>query len=283
MNQNELENLEIDLLLEAVFRRYGYDFRSYARASVVRRLRQLLEQTGLASAGELIPKALHDPAFFQELLAALSITVSGMFRDPEFWRSLRENVVPLLRTYPYIRVWVAGCASGEEAYTMAILLKEEGLAAHSTIYATDINDQALAVAKEGIYPLRQVREYSENYQKSGPHDSFSRYCHASHDHIIMSRELKKNITFANHNLVSDQVFAEMHLILCRNVMIYFNQELKDRVLGLLDSSLIRGGFLCLGTKESLRFSSSESCCEEIDSKNKIYRKRVREINGRQAR
>lgn len=283
MNQNELESLEIDLLLETVFRRYGYDFRSYARASVVRRLRQLLEQSGIASVGELIPKVLYEPAFFQELLAAFSITVSGMFRDPEFWRSLRENVVPLLRTYPFIRVWVAGCASGEEAYTMAILLKEEGLAAQSTIYATDINDQALAVAREGIYPLRQVREYSENYQKSGPHDSFSCYYHASHDHIIMRRELKKNITFANHNLVSDQVFAEMHLILCRNVMIYFNQELKDRVLLLLDSSLIRGGFLCLGVKESLRFSASDSHCEEIDSKNKIYRKLVREISSRQMR
>ncbi len=279
MTPVELEAVEIDLLLEAVFRRYGYDFRSYARASVVRRLRQLLEQTGIASIGELIPKLLHEPAFFQELLAAFSITVSGMFRDPEFWFSLRENVAPLLRTYPFIRVWVAGCACGEEAYSMAILLKEEGLAAHATIYATDINDQALATAKEGIYPLRQVREYSENYQKSGPHDSFSRYCHASHDHVIMSRELKKSITFAKHNLVSDQVFAEMHLILCRNVMIYFNQELKDRVLRLLDSSLIRSGFLCLGAKESLRFSPSDSLCEEIDSRNKIYRKLVRGNGG----
>lgn len=275
MTPVELEALEIDLVLEAVFRRYGYDFRSYARASVTRRLRQLTEQKGVAPASALIPKLLHEPAFLHELLAAFSVTVSAMFRDPEFWRSLREHVVPLLKTYPRIRAWVAGCACGEEAYSLAILFKEEGLLAKSAIYATDISDRNLAAAKAGVYPLRQVREYSQNYQKSGPQDTFSRYCHASHDHITMNHDLKQSITFANHNLVSDQVFAEMHLILCRNVMIYFNQELKDRVLRLLNSSLIRGGFLCLGTKESLLFSCfSRSCCDEVDSRNKIYRKRI---------
>lgn len=277
MTQAELEAVEIELVLEALCRRSGYDFRSYARASVTRRLRQLMEQKGIDHASALIPKLLHEPAFLHELLAAFSVTVSAMFRDPDFWCSLRENVIPLLQTYPHVRAWVAGCACGEEAYSLAILFKEEGLLAKSTIYATDISDRNLAAAKAGIYPLRHVREYSQNYQKSGPQDTFSSYSHASHDHIIMNRDLKKRITFANHNLAADQVFAEMHLILCRNVMIYFNQDLKNQVLGLLNSSLIRGGFLCLGTKESLLFSIlGPSGWNEIDSRNKIYRKRIRD-------
>jgi chemotaxis protein methyltransferase CheR len=274
MESRELEQLEVDLLLEAIFRRYGYDFRRYARASITRRLRQLVERRGESSLSQLIPQVLQEPACFHEVLSVLSITVSTMFRDPLFYKRLREEVVPLLRTYPFIRVWVAGCACGEEAYSLAILLHEEGLAAQSTIYATDMNDQALALAKEGIYSLKQVKEYSENYQKSGPQDSLSTYFHADQNYIVMSQDLKKKITFAKHNLVSDTVFAEMHLILCRNVMIYFNQDLKNKVLGLLDSSLIRGGFLCLGSKESLNAPSSSNCYEAVDSKNRIYRKRV---------
>jgi chemotaxis protein methyltransferase CheR len=274
MEARELEQLEVDLLLEAIFRRYGYDFRRYARASITRRLRQVLEHRKEDSLSHLIPNILRDPACFHELLSALSITVSTMFRDPSLYQRLREEVIPVLRTYPFIRVWVAGCAYGEEAYSLAIVLHEEGLAAQSTIYATDMNDQALALAKEGIYPIKQVKEYTENYQKSGPQDSFGSYFHADQEYIVMRRDLKKKITFANHNLVSDTVFAEMHLILCRNVMIYFNQELKNQVLGLLDSSLIRGGFLCLGSKESLNVPRSSLVYETVDSKNRIYRKRI---------
>ncbi|CAK8717955.1 Chemotaxis protein methyltransferase CheR [Candidatus Electronema halotolerans] len=273
MDRSDIEKIEVELLLEAIFRRYGYDFRCYARASIIRQLRQFIEKTGHACVSELIPKMLHDAALFQQLLLKLSVTVSSMFRDPSFYQVLRQDIVPLLKTYPFIRVWIAGCAAGEEAYSVAILLKEEGLLARATIYATDINERALAAAKEGIYPLSQVREYTENYQQSGPLDSFSSYYHAAHDRIVMNRDLKQSLTFAKHNLVSDYVFAEMHLILCRNVMIYFNQELKDRVLRLFDDSLIRGGFLCLGAKETLRFSSIDSRYREAEHGGKIYRKR----------
>ncbi len=273
MERSEIEKIEVELLLEAIFRCYGYDFRSYARASITRQLRQFVEKTGCSCISELIPKLLHDAVLFQQLLLKLSVTVSSMFRDPEFYQTLRREIAPLLKTYPFIRVWIAGCAAGEEAYSVAILLKEEGLLPRATIYATDINERALAAAKEGIYPLSQVREYTENYQRSGPLDSFSSYYHAAHDRIVMNRDLKQSITFARHNLVSDYVFAEMHLILCRNVMIYFNQELKDRVLHLFDDSLIRGGFLCLGVKETLRFSSIDSRYQEADNGGRIYRKR----------
>lgn len=271
---DEIEKIEVDLLLEAIFRRYGYDFRNYARASVMRQLRQLVEKTGHKHLGELIPQVLHDPAFFQKVLQKLSVTVSSMFRDPLFYQALRREAIPLLKTYPFIRVWIAGCAAGEEAYSVAILLKEEGLLDRATIYATDINERALGAAKDGIYPLSQVREYTENYQQTSPLDSLSSYYHAAHDRIVMLRELRQSITFAQHNLVSDYVFAEMHLILCRNVMIYFNQELKSRVLCLFDKSLIRGGFLCLGSKEALRFSHLDKRYQETASGAKIYRKRV---------
>ncbi|MCI5138894.1 MAG: protein-glutamate O-methyltransferase CheR, partial [Candidatus Electrothrix sp. AR1] len=201
-------------------------------------------------------------------------TVTEMFRNPSFYRALREKVIPMLRTYSFIKVWLAGCATGEEAYSVAILLKEEGLLEKTTMFATDINDESLARAKKGIYPLKQVREYTENYQDTGSVYSFSRYYHADQNHIVMDRELKNKITFANHNLVSDQVFGEMHLIFCRNVMIYFDKKLQERVMNLFDQSLIRGGFLCLGGRESLRFSSLSDKYERLDSKNRIYRKHV---------
>jgi chemotaxis protein methyltransferase CheR len=274
MNPAEIEAIETDLLLEALHRRWGYDFRSYARASITRRLRQLLERGSRPSLSSLIPDLLYDSALLAELLDALSVTVSDMFRDPPFWQLLRREVAPLLRTYPFIRIWSAGCATGQEAYSLAILLKEEGLLAQSTIYATDISESALAAAKEGIYPLKEVREQTENYQQSGGHDSFSRYYHAAHERMVMRRELRERITFARHNLVSDHVFAEMHLVLCRNVMIYFNQELKERVLGLLDSSLIRGGFLCLGARETLRSFPGSGRYDTVDASSRIFRKRV---------
>ena len=276
MQEKELEEIERTLLLEAIFLRYGYDFRNYSRASISRRIRYFLSRNGSGSIGELLPRILREPVLFQSLLFDFSVTVTEMFRDPPFYRALRREVVPLLKTYPFIKVWSAGCATGEEVYSLAILLKEEDLLEKATIFATDINDDSLARAKKGVYPLKQVREYTENFQAAGSLHSFSRYYHADQEHIVMDRELSERITFANHNLVSDQVFGEMHLILCRNVMIYFNRELQERVLSLFDLSLIRGGFLCLGNRESLRFSSLNEKYEEQDKKSRIYRKNIAE-------
>ncbi|XOF32848.1 MAG: CheR family methyltransferase [Candidatus Electrothrix sp. YB6] len=269
-----IEETEITLLLQGIFLRYGYDFRNYAKASITRRVKQFLEKTGCATAGVLLARVLREPALFQQLLIDFSITVTEMFRDPSFYRAVRKEIVPLLKTYPFIRIWLAGCATGEEAYSMAILLQEEELLDKATIFATDINDQALAKAKKGIFPLKQVRNYTENHQASGSAESFSRYYHADHEYILIDSELRSSITFANHNLVSDQVFGEMHLILCRNVMIYFDRKLRDRVLNLFDESLIRGGFLCLGAKESLRFSDIFARYTRVDEKNRIYRKQI---------
>lgn len=274
MQEKELEEIERTLLLEAIFLRYGYDFRNYSRASISRRIRYFLSRNGSESIGELLPRILREPALFQSLLFDFSVTVTEMFRDPLFYRALRREVVPLLKTYPFIKVWSAGCATGEEIYSLAVLLKEEGLLEKATIFATDINDDSLTRAKKGIYPLKQVREYTENFQATGSLHSFSRYYHADQEHIVMDRELRERITFANHNLVSDHVFGEMHLILCRNVMIYFNKELQERVLSLFDLSLIRGGFLCLGSRESLHFSSLSEKYEERDRKSRIYRKQI---------
>ncbi|WP_339133909.1 MAG: protein-glutamate O-methyltransferase CheR [Candidatus Electrothrix sp. GW3-4] len=274
MQEKELEEIERTLLLEAVFLRYGYDFRNYAQATIRRRIEQFLAKNDVETIGALLPRIIREPLFFQSLLCEFSVTVTEMFRDPAFYRALREEVVPLLKTYPFIKIWVAGCATGEEAYSVAILLKEEGLLEKATLFATDINDESLAKAKRGIYPLKQVREYTENFQETGSVHSFSRYYHADQDDVVMDRGLKNKITFANHNLVSDQVFGEMHLILCRNVMIYFDKKLQDRVLKLFDQSLIRGGFLCLGGRESLRFFSLAEQYERLDRKNRIYRKHV---------
>ena len=274
MLEQEIEEIEQTLLLEAIFLRYGYDFRNYSQATIRRRIRQFVAKNGLETMAELLPRVIREPSFFQALLFEFSVTVTEMFRDPSFYRSLRKEVVPLLRTYPFIKVWLAGCATGEEAYSIAILLQEEGMLEKSTIFATDINGNALVRAQKGIYPLKQVREYTENYQETNPLCSFGRYYHADQKHIIMDRVLKNKITFAHHNLVSDQVFGEMHLILCRNVMIYFNNTLQERVLKLFDQSLIRGGFLCLGNRESLRSFRLSEQYERLDAGNRIYRKHV---------
>ncbi|WPD24280.1 MAG: protein-glutamate O-methyltransferase CheR [Candidatus Electrothrix scaldis] len=283
MQEKELEDIERTLLLEAIFLRYGYDFRNYSQASISRRVRLFLEKNDVETIGELLPRIIREPELFQGLLFDFSVTVTEMFRDPPFYRALRREVVPLLKTYPFIKVWSAGCATGEEVYSLAILLKEEGLLHKSTIFATDINDSSLAKAKRGIYPLKQVREYIENFQETGSMHSFSRYYHANEEHIVMERELRGRITFANHNLVADQVFGEMHLILCRNVMIYFDKKLQNMVLDLFDQSLIRGGFLCLGGRESLRFSNLNDRYEELDSANRIYRKHFAHNHQLQAR
>ena len=273
-----IENIEISLLLEAIYQRYGYDFRNYARASIKRRILSFLAtHPGLMEPQDekisrLIPLILYDQNLFQELLQCFSVTVTEMFRDPELFKALREQVIPYLKTFPHVRIWHAGCSTGEEVYSIAIILKEEGLYDKATIYATDFNDEALDKAKKGIYKLETGKEFSKNYQKSGGSKSLSSYYHANYDAMIFDKGLKKNITFSNHNLVLDGSFGEMHLIICRNVLIYFDKTLQDRIFKLFDKSLCDHGFLVLGSKETLNFSSMEKNFSCIDKKWKIYQK-----------
>lgn len=266
------EDLEVGLLLRAILDRYGYDFRDYARSSLLRRLRKCRAEENCATWSELQGRILHNPSCFDRLLSNLSVSVTALFRDPEFYRALRSQVLPRLATYPFTRIWIAGCASGEEAYSLAILLEEEGLYDRSRIYATDISDAGLASAADGIYPLAAMQEYTRNYQEAGGTRSFSDWYTAKYDHAILRPELKRNMVFAGHNLVTDGVFNEFHLILCRNVMIYFNRTLQARVHELFYQSLGMFGVLGLGRKEFLRLSPREDAYETLDADNKLYRK-----------
>jgi len=275
MKKRDTERIEIDLLLQAIFERYGHDFRHYARASMDPRVRHFLAKSGCGAISEMIPRLLRDESFFGRMVRDFSITVTEMFRDPHVYASIRGAVVSLLATYPSIKVWHAGCATGEEAYSLAIVLKEEGLYDKATIFATDFNDEALEKAEQGIYALDNVQQVTKNYQAAGGKGLFSEYYHARYGAITVNGSLRKNITFASHNLVTDGVFGEMHLILCRNVLIYFDRDLQDRVFRLFAESLIRGGFLCLGTKETPAFSGVKDRFETVDWKAKIYRKRDR--------
>jgi chemotaxis protein methyltransferase CheR len=268
----DLERIEVDLLLEGVFRHYGFDFRSYAFSSLKRRLWKRITSEGLESISALQDRVLHDPAMMEKLLLDLSINVSAMYRDPSFYKAFREKVVPVLRTYPFVRLWHAGCSTGEEVYSMAILLEEEGLYDRARIYATDINEVVLQTAKSGIYPVEKMQEYTQNYIRAGGTRSFSDYYVAKYDAAIFSSALTRNVVFSQHNLVTDRSFAEFNVILCRNVMIYFDRKLQDRVHSLFYESLVQLGFLGLGSKESLRFSKFESCYEEVDARDKIYRR-----------
>jgi chemotaxis protein methyltransferase CheR len=268
----DLERIEVDLLLEGVFRHYGFDFRSYAYSSLKRRLWKRITSEGLSSVSELQDRVLHDPAMMEKLLLDLSINVSAMFRDPTFYKSFREKVVPVLRTYPYVRVWHAGCSTGEEVYSMAILLEEEGLYDRARIYATDINEVVLQTAKNGIYPVEKMQEYTQNYLRAGGKRSFSDYYVAKYDAALFNSALTRNVVFSQHNLVTDRSFAEFNVILCRNVMIYFDRKLQDRVHSLFYDSLVQFGYLGLGSKESLKFSKYENCYEEVDARDKIYRR-----------
>ena len=267
-----LERTEIELLLEGVYRHYGFDFRSYAYASIRRRLWKRIEAEGLATVSALQERVLHDPDMMNQLLLDLSINVTAMFRDPTFYVAFRHTVVPLLRTYPFIRVWHAGCSTGEEVYSMAILLEEEGLYERSRIYATDINEVVLQRAKSGIFPLDRMQEYTENYIRAGGTRSFSEYYTAKYDGALFRQELLKNVVFSQHNLVTDRSFAECTVILCRNVLIYFDKALQERVHQLFYESLSTFGILALGSKESLRFSKFEGCYEPLVASEKIYRK-----------
>jgi len=268
----DLERVEIELLLEGVFRHYGFDFRSYAYASIRRRLWKRVEAERLGSISELQALVLHDGAAMDRLLLDLSISVTAMFRDPDFYQVFRRDVVPLLRTYPFIRIWHAGCSSGEEVYSAAIVLEEEGLLDRARIYATDINDNVLKQAKAGIFPLNRMQEYTENYIRAGGERSFSEYYTAMYDGALFSPSLTRNTVFSQHNLVTDRSFSEFHMVFCRNVLIYFDRALQDRVHSLFYESLVMFGILALGSKESLRFSQYEDCYEMLHVKERIYRK-----------
>ena len=267
-----LERLEIELLLEAIYRHYGHDFRSYAFSSLRRRFRKRLEAEGVATFSALQECVLHDSEAMDRLLRDMSVNVTGMFRDPTFFLALRQNVFPILRTYPFVRIWHAGCATGEEVYALAMLLEEEGLYDRCRIYATDMNADALDKAKAGIFPVARMREYTANYLQAGGTRSFSEYYTAKADAALFDPRLRRNVLFAQHNLATDTSFSEFNLILCRNVLIYFDRSLKERVYKLFADSLASLGVLCLGRRESLRFTAVETEYEEFDGKERIYRR-----------
>jgi chemotaxis protein methyltransferase CheR len=268
--EQDVEGIEVRLLLEAINAKYGFDLRDYAEGSIRRRVRAALARSGLSHLGELQHRVLTDPEYFADLLDELTVRVTEMFRDPPFYRALRERVVPILRTYPLLRIWHGGCASGEEAYANAILLEEEGLYERAQIYATDLNPQALEQAKLGLYTAEQLPAFAENYEKSGGPRKLAAYCTEAYEQVALKESLKRNILFFQHNLVSDHVFGEMHVIFCRNVFIYFSQALRERVLDKFAQSLCPGGFLCLGAGERLP-RSRLSAFSEFAPEERIYR------------
>jgi chemotaxis protein methyltransferase CheR len=270
--RDDVEEIELSLLLEGVYRKYGFDFREYAPASLRRRVWRRVYAENLATISALQDKLLHDPACMERLLLDLSINVTAMYRDPSFYVAFREKVVPLLHTYPFTRIWVAGCSTGEEVYSLAILLQEEELYARTRIYATDINESVLERARAGVFPLDKMREYTKNYIKAGGKRAFSEYYLAKYDGAQFQRLLIENVVFAQHNLVSDRSFNEFNVIICRNVMIYFDRALQDRVHRLFHESLMTFGVLGLGHKESISFSPHSDAYEELDPYEKLYRK-----------
>ncbi len=268
----ELERIEIELLLEAIERHYGFDFRGYALGSLRRRLWRTAAEEGVQSISGLQEKVLHDPACMERLLAGLSVNVTSMFRDPSFFVAFREHVVPLLRTYPFIRVWNAGCSTGEETYSFAILLEEEGLYERSRIYATDFNAEVVSRARGGEFPLERMQEYTQNYQRGGGTRDFSTYYSVESGLAKLDDRLTEHVVFAQHNLASDRSFNEFNVVLCRNVLIYFGRDLQRRVHRLFHDSLARFGVLGLGQKETLRFTDVEDRYEALDAREKLYRR-----------
>jgi chemotaxis protein methyltransferase CheR len=266
-------DIELRLLMEAIYLKYSYDFRDYAQTSQRRRVQYALRQFDCATISALQEKVLHDPDTFCRLLQYLTIPVSEMFRDPGYFLALRQEVIPFLRTYPSLKIWIAGCSTGEEVYSMAILLKEEGLLDRSIIYATDINPQSLEKARKGVFTLERLKAYTANYQEAGGTSSFSDYYTAAYDAALFDRSLADNVTFADHSLATDSVFAETQLISCRNVLIYFNKPLQDRALGLFHESLCHRGFLGLGGKESIDFSAYAGSFDPFVRRERIFRKR----------
>ncbi len=271
--QLENERIEIQLLLEAIYLKYGYDFRDYANAHTKRRLSHRLQMSCFNTFSEMQHEVIYNESFFNTLLLDLSINVTEMFRDPGFYRKVRALLIPILKTYPFIKIWHAGCSAGQEVYSMSILLEEEMMKHRAQLYATDFNERILRQAKEGIYPIEVMKEYTANYQKAGGKGHFSDYYTADYDHVILKSRLRERVLFSSHNLVTDGVFGEMNLIFCRNVLIYFNRNLKNRVLNLFYDSLCPGGYLCLGSKESLKFTDWEDRFEQVDPRESIYRKK----------
>jgi chemotaxis protein methyltransferase CheR len=267
-----VEDIELELLLEGMFRQYGFDFRNYALSSLRRRVSNFMRQESVGTISLLQDRILHDHLWLERFLYALSVNVSAMFRDPHFYRTFRKEVVPLLRTYPFIRIWLAGVSMGEEVYSLSILLQEEGIYDRCRIYATDINDAVLKKAKEGIYPIELMQTYTNNYIKAGGIQAFSDYYTAAYDRVILKSSLRENVVFAQHNLASDSSFNEFQVILCRNVMIYFNSQLQAHVHHLLHESLVMFGILGMGAKETLKFSPHEHEYEEIDHASRLYRR-----------
>jgi chemotaxis protein methyltransferase CheR len=266
-----LEDIEVDLFVRAMKLRHGFDFSDYAPASLKRRVLELVRIHDTGTISELNRRVLYVDDFLPRVIEGLSVPVSDMFRDPAVFRSLRDAVLPLLASYPQINIWQAGCAYGQEVYSLAIMLEEAGLYDRCQIYATDFNDAALAKAAEGIYPAREAREWSRNYQDAGGLHSLGDYYSARYDFIKLDQRLRRNVVFLNHNLVTDEVFCEAHLILCRNVLIYFSNALQDRTLGLFRDSLVRGGFLCLGTRENIDFAPAASDFVPVDGPRRIFR------------
>jgi chemotaxis protein methyltransferase CheR len=267
------EDIEIRLLLEALYCGYHYDFRNYAKASLKRRLRQACQQLRLASLSALQESLLHDPATLPKLLGFLTVQVSEMFRDPAYFRAIREKLVPHLQTYPSLKVWVAGCSGGEEVYSLAILFREEGLEERTQFYATDINHHALAQAENGLFALDRLKLFTENHRKAGGKSSLSDYYSAAYGRAAFDKSLRRRVVFSDHSLVTDAVFGEMHLISCRNVLIYFDRPLQDRALGLFKDSLVRKGFLGLGAKETLRFSQHAGAFTDFCREERLYQRR----------
>lgn len=273
-DSTQLFDLELRLLLEAVYLRYHFDFRGYALSSIRRRVRHAMTRFDCARVSDLQHRIIHEPAFFAEAIQYLTVQVSEMFRDPAYFRALREDVLPVLATYPSIKVWVAGCSSGEEVWSLAIMLAEEGLLERTVIYATDINADALTRAEQGTYRVERVAQFSRNYVAAGGRGSLADYYTSAYGNAVFNRRLTKQVVFADHSLATDSVFSEVHLVSCRNVLIYFNRDLQDRAVGLFSEALVRKGFLGLGSKESLQFGVHAPMFEPFVSTQRIYQRRA---------
>jgi chemotaxis protein methyltransferase CheR len=269
-----VEELEARLLLEAIHARFGHDFRGYARASMLRRLEAARVRFGCRSLSALQERVLHEPAVLPELVGMLTVQVSEMFRDPAYFRALRERVLPFLATWPSLKVWVAGCGEGEELYSLVILFREEGLEARTLFYATDVSPTALRRAEAGIYPLERIPAFTENHRLAGGRSSLSDHYTAAYGAAAMDRTLRERVVFSDHSLASDEVFAELHLVSCRNVLIYFDKALQDRALRLFRDALVRGGFLGLGAQETIRFARPADAFEPFAPAERIWRRRV---------
>jgi len=272
VSEAALFDLELGLLLEAIYQRYHYDFRQYAVSSLRRRVRQAMGRFDCARVSDLQHRLLHEPDVFAQAMQYFTVQVSEMFRDPDYFRVLREQVVPVLRTYPSCKIWVAGCSTGEEVWSLAILLHEEGLLERTLIYATDINPEALAAAESGVFDIERIAQFSRSYQQAGGRASLADYYTTAYNGALFDRRLKRNIVFADHSLATDHVFSEVHLVSCRNVLIYFNRGLQDRAIGLFHEALVHRGFLGLGSKESLQFGAHAADFEPCAREQRLYRK-----------